>query len=144
MKYGFRRNGPRIFFFPRILYACPLFFLTASLLTSGCTRASQAAGATATDKHAAPQPPQVGPNTVTFRLAMGSVPVTGAHVELEGDMAHAGMAPVFGSAKEISPGQYQGQLVLNMPGDWVVLLHITLPDGRKLEEQMKVNGVQAK
>ncbi len=59
-------------------------------------------------------------------------------------MTHAGMAPVFGSAKEISPGQYQGQLTLNMQGDWVVLMHITLPAGRKLEDQMNVNGVQAK
>jgi hypothetical protein len=31
-----------------------------------------------------------------------------------------------------------------MGGDWVVLMHITLPDGKKLEEQLEVPGVQSK
>jgi hypothetical protein len=29
-----------------------------------------------------------------------------------------------------------------MPGDWVILEHITLADGRKLERQLDVNSVQ--
>jgi hypothetical protein len=29
-----------------------------------------------------------------------------------------------------------------MAGDWVILLHITLPDGRRLERQFDVRGVQ--
>jgi hypothetical protein len=56
-------------------------------------------------------------------------------------MAHAGMAPVFGDAKEIAPGQYRGGLEFAMPGDWVILIHATLPDGRKLERQVDVSGV---
>jgi len=29
-----------------------------------------------------------------------------------------------------------------MAGDWVVLLHITLPDGRQLERRFDVKGVR--
>jgi hypothetical protein len=48
-------------------------------------------------------------------------------------MSHPGMAPVFGEAREVAPGQYQGSLEFGMPGDWVALIHVTLPDGRNLE-----------
>jgi len=70
--------------------------------------------------------------------------LTGAHIILEGDMTHAGMAPVFGDAHEVSPGQYQGQVTLSMGGDWVVLMHITLPDGKNVEKQIDIPGVQSK
>jgi hypothetical protein len=30
-----------------------------------------------------------------------------------------------------------------MGGDWVVLFHITLSDGRKVERQMDVKGVES-
>ena len=56
-------------------------------------------------------------------------------------MSHPGMAPVFGEAREIEPGQYQGSLDFAMPGDWVVLIHVTLPDGRKLEREASVPSV---
>jgi len=69
-------------------------------------------------------------------------PMTGAHVALEGDMSHPGMEPVFGKAEETQPGRYQGHLVLTMAGDWVVLAHITLANGEKLERQVEVSGVQ--
>ena len=58
-------------------------------------------------------------------------------------MSHPGMAPVFADAKEIDAGRYQGALQLNMAGDWVVLAHVILADGQKLERQINVNGVQA-
>jgi hypothetical protein len=73
--------------------------------------------------------------------ARGSV--SGAGVSLEADMSHPGMAPVFDDAKEIAPGQYQGVLEFAMPGDWMVLIHVTLPDGRRLERQVSVPGVGA-
>jgi hypothetical protein len=30
-----------------------------------------------------------------------------------------------------------------MPGDWVALIHVTLPDGRNLEREVSVPGVTA-
>ena len=59
----------------------------------------------------------------------------------EADMSHPGMIPVFGEAQEFAPGQYQGSLEFAMAGDWVVLIHVTLPDGRTVEREVSVPGV---
>jgi len=53
------------------------------------------------------------------------------------------MGPVFGTASETVPGSYRTQIDFNMGGDWIVLLHIKLADGRKIERQMDVRGVQS-
>ncbi len=58
-------------------------------------------------------------------------------------MSHPGMGPVFGKANETSPGSYRTQIDFNMGGDWIVLLHIKLADGRKIERQMDVRGVRS-
>jgi hypothetical protein len=52
------------------------------------------------------------------------------------------MAPVSSAAKEIETGKYHGTLQLTMAGDWIVLVHITLPDGQKLQRQIEINGVK--
>jgi hypothetical protein len=56
-------------------------------------------------------------------------------------MSHPGMAPVFRNARENSPGQYAGSVEFAMAGDWVVMIHVTLPDGRTLEREVSVPGV---
>jgi len=90
-----------------------------------------------------PKPVRVGPVDASFTLTDAGVkPVSGAHIQLEGDMAHPGMAPVFGEAAELSPGHYAGKLNLNMGGDWVILLHIHLANGQKVERQIELNGVE--
>jgi hypothetical protein len=71
-------------------------------------------------------------------------PVAGAHITLEGDMSHPGMAPVFGEANEVAPGRYQGHIEFAMAGDWVVLVHATLANGQRLERQIDVKGVEGK
>ena len=58
-------------------------------------------------------------------------------------MSHAGMRPEFGEAREIGAGRYQGRLAFTMPGDWVILMRITLPGGHTLERQLEVKGVRA-
>ncbi len=64
-------------------------------------------------------------------------------MRLEADMSHPGMAPVFDDTREVATGQYAGRLDFAMPGDWVVLIHVTLPDGRELEREVSVPGVTA-
>jgi hypothetical protein len=108
-----------------------------------CSRSAAKSPTSVTDKRISPNPARVGPVTVSFHLSDAARPVSGAQISLEGDMTHAGMAPVFADAHEIAPGQYRGNLTLNMPGDWVLLLHITLPDGRKLEDEIDLRGVQS-
>ncbi len=141
MKSDFRRGGPRRPL-TRGLRILPVFI--GVLFITACSRSVSYRPLTVTDKEISPQPARVGSVAVSFRLNDAGKPVSGAHVTLEGDMTHAGMAPVFGDAQEGSPGRYQGQLVLNMGGDWVVLIHITLPDGHNMEEQMDLNGVQGR
>jgi hypothetical protein len=52
------------------------------------------------------------------------------------------MAPVFAEAREIEPGRYQAHLRFEMAGDWVILLHVTLLGGQKLERQFDVRDVR--
>jgi hypothetical protein len=62
---------------------------------------------------------------------------------IEADMSHPGMSPGFAEAKEIGLGRYQAHLEFQMAGDWVILLHLTLPAGKKLERQFNVSGVRS-
>jgi len=53
------------------------------------------------------------------------------------------MSPAFGEAKETLPGTYDGTLDLNMRGDWVVTAHVVLPDGETLNQEIKIQNLQA-
>ena len=90
-----------------------------------------------------PQPPRVGATTFDLELHDAkSEAVSGAHVELEGNMSHAGMSPVVGVAREIEAGKYRGTLPLTMAGDWIVLVNVTLSNGQKAQHQIELNGVR--
>jgi hypothetical protein len=92
-----------------------------------------------------PDPPKVGPTMAIIELAdKDGTPLKGASVELEGNMNHAGMKPVFASAKETEPGKYEASLELTMGGDWYVLVKGTLADGRKLKRKINVPGVKSR
>ena len=56
-------------------------------------------------------------------------------------MSHAGMSPVFATANETGPGQYSSSMELTMAGDWHVVVHMILPDGRELDRQFEIKGV---
>ncbi len=90
-----------------------------------------------------PQPPRVGKVTITLNIKDASgAPVAGAHLALEVNMSHAGMAPVFTEARELQPGRYQSVMELSMAGDWNVTVHVSLSDGRKLDHDFEIKGVQ--
>lgn len=109
----------------------------------GCSRNTATPSALVVDFEATPQPARVGDVIVDFTLAdAASRPVTGAHLTTEADMTHAGMAPVFGSAQENQPGRYESTLTLGMAGDWIILLHGTLPTGEKVERQFELRNVR--
>jgi YtkA-like len=110
----------------------------------GCSKSSGPSPSISVDHEIRPQPTRVGPATVTLRLTdIARKPVTGARITIEGDMSHPGMNPVFGQAEELEAGRYQGRIGFAMAGDWVLLVHITLPDGRTLDRQVSVPAVRA-
>jgi hypothetical protein len=114
-----------------------------TLLIASCSRSVESSAFVTIQHEISPEPARVGPAMVTFKLADGTAkPITGAHVAIEADMSHPGMRPRFADAREIEPGRYHAHLEFPMAGDWVILLHVTLPDGKKLERQIDVTGVR--
>ena len=74
--------------------------------------------------------PRVGPTALVVRVMKDGAPVTGASVEVTGDMTHAGMVPVIANAPMTEPGMYVTQdFAFDMAGDWVLTAEIHLEDG---------------
>jgi hypothetical protein len=118
--------------------------ICSHLFLSGCRKTGESLPDIVVEHEILPQPPRVGLSTITLKLSdSGGVPQSGAQVYLEGNMSHAGMRPVFGEAREIGSGRYEAPLEFTMGGDWIILVNITLPDGRKFQRQMDVKAVQS-
>jgi len=114
-----------------------------TVLIASCSRPADSSTFVAIEHQVSPEPARIGPATITLKLADSAArPITGAHIAIEADMSHAGMSPSFAEAKETDPGRYEVRLEFPMAGDWVILLHVTLPDGKKLERQFDVRGVR--
>jgi len=121
---------------------CLLLAVLLFLGLAGCARGGSGLPDVGIQLAVEPQPPQVGPAVVVVTLTDGAgQPLTGAQVELEGNMTHAGMVPVLATAAEVEPGQYRAELEFTMGGDWFILVRATLADGRSLEEQVDVPAV---
>lgn len=121
------------------------FLMCAAVLPlASCRRAAEQGSGLVIQSEILPSPPRVGTAIIMLSLSDSSAkPVTGATLSVEGNMTHAGMAPVFYASKEVQPGRYRSEVAFSMPGDWAILVHVTLPDGIKLERQIDVPGVAA-
>jgi hypothetical protein len=121
-----------------------LFGFLLLVALASCSRGGRDLEDIKMDLDIQPQPPQLGPATMTLTLddAQGQ-PISGAAVELEGNMSHAGMVPVLAQAAEVAPGLYRAELEFTMGGDWFILVRAELPDGRFLERKIDVPGVDA-
>jgi hypothetical protein len=116
--------------------------LLVILFLGGCGRGSADLPDVDVELAVSPEPPQIGPAVVTVTLRdAGGQPISGARVELEGNMSHAGMVPVIAQAPEVAPGRYQADLEFTMGGDWFILVRADLPDGRSMERKVDVPGV---
>jgi len=122
----------------RVSSLCLLCFFVAGLISC---RNQSAVNITVTPE-IAPRPPREGQVTIMLRVTEASgQPLTGARIKLEGNMSHAGMTPVFADAAELEPGRYRANMELSMAGDWIVLVHVTLPDGVKVDREFEIKGV---
>jgi YtkA-like len=130
---------PLVLFLSFILH--PSSFI---LFLSGCHQTKDNQSDIKFEYKIAPDPPRTGPAMFTMKLddAAGK-PIHGARISLEGNMTHPGMRPVFSDAREFESGRYEASLEFTMRGDWIILVHLTLPDGRKLQRQITVNEVRS-
>jgi hypothetical protein len=117
--------------------------LILTLALTACGGSDDDEGDLSVELALTPDPPLVGPATIVVTLhdADGQ-PISGAEMELEGTMTHAGMVPVFGAAAEKEPGRYETELEFTMGGDWVIIVRADLPDGGSLEKEFDVPGVK--
>ncbi|MCU0501107.1 MAG: FixH family protein [Anaerolineae bacterium] len=127
-------------------FLCALAVL--SVLCAGCGRIQQTPAA-AQDGYtvtlvAQPATPVVGDGTlvVTLRDPAGQ-PVSGARLQVEGNMSHAGMKPSFGKIRGEDAGQYTVAIPWTMGGDWYVDIKATLSDGRVIARRFPI-AVHAK
>lgn len=114
-------------------------------LMTGCQSSEDTASDIQLEWEITPNPPSVGEATlnITLRDSTNQL-LTGADVNIEGNMSHPGMQPVLAEAKEIEPGVYSAPIQFTMGGDWFFIIESTLPDNRALERQINVNGVSSK
>lgn len=112
------------------------------LVLGGCSRASEQQPAVAVELRVSPEPLALGPATVTVTLVdEAKRPIQGADVVIEGTMSHAGMASVNTQTREVAPGRYEGAFEFAMSGDWVMIVHATLPDGQTIEREIPLGAI---
>lgn len=121
--------------------ALTALLVLAGGLLSACADGGESSGGL--DVTLAFDPPAiVGETTciVELRDADGA-PLTGARIDIEGNMNHAGMVPVIAVAEEAEPGRYSTPFRFTMGGDWFVILGIELADGSFVEEVFDLPAV---
>lgn len=128
-----------------------LVALVPALVLTGCRPSegtSPGASSTSTTAAGAPEPvridleapPAVGVVPVAVYVLEGSTGVSGATVQVTGDMTHAGMMPVEAEAVEVEPGLYRAEtFAFSMAGDWIVTAEVRYPEGRVITAEVLLN-----
>jgi hypothetical protein len=120
-----------------------LLALWACWLGVACHRTAQARDLTF-ESSLTPRRAAVGrPALLELRVLDASGrPVLGAHLRVEAQMSHPGMAPFLATAAERGNGVYEASLQFSMAGDWIVLVTGSLSNGDKVEHRIEVPGVR--
>jgi hypothetical protein len=114
--------------------------MVCSLAGAACGRHAAYAEDVSVEWKMTPAPPIVGApalGEITLR-DRSRRPVPGARLQVVGFMSHAGMAPIIAAVAERGDGVYQVHLQFTMGGDWILLVTGSLPDGRRLSQQIDV------
>ena len=87
------------------------------------------------DIQTSPQPAVVGDLTLVIQVfdKKGS-PIPDAHVDVRGDMTHAGMEPVLAIAQGSIDNEYRIPFRWTMAGDWVVTVNVVLSSGETFQK----------
>lgn len=107
--------------------------LLVLLLAAGCRESAQptAQADNVTFELVAMNPtvPTVGDVQLIFVVRENAVPLANAQVEVRGDMNHAGMVPVNGTATSGTDGIANVPFEWTMGGDWIITVTVTTPGG---------------
>ena len=137
MEKAYLLNHPR-----QQVALCIMLSVVSLLLLAGCSRQSQQpdpAPQIQAQLRTDPSPARMGDAQLEITItSRDGEPIEGAGVSVRGDMTHAGMVPVFGSAEEIGDGLYTVPFAWTMGGDWVVTVIIELPDGTVTERALPI------
>lgn len=127
-----------------LLLKVKILLLVLCIAMTGCQSSGEAQPEIRVDWEIVPSPPRVGKATLnlTLRDSTGHL-ITGADVEMEGNMSHPGMKPVITNAKEVEPGQYSAEINFTMAGDWFVIVTTSFGDSTEVEKQIKIPGVRS-
>ncbi|CAN5765740.1 hypothetical protein BH10CHL1_BH10CHL1_50700 [soil metagenome] len=120
---------------------CLLLMLLVGILLTACGREKSASGTGNLKIMVIPAAGNSG-QTVTVQLTDASgQPITDAVVSIEGNMQHAGMAPVTANgvrdeADGAKDGKYQLPFSFTMLGDWVLTVSVGRADGTKVQQDI--------
>lgn len=119
--------------------------LAAGVVLPACGRIQQNRmpednGTVVIEMESHPSPPVPGPGTLFFSVADGrGQPFDHVTLEVEGNMTHAGMVPVFARAVGGEDGRYEVPFEWTMGGDWIITVKVTLADGDLVTRQFNVS-----
>jgi hypothetical protein len=85
-------------------------------------------------------PPPVGAGRILLRLTdEAGEPIEDAHLAIRGDMSHAGMVPIVGTADQGEDGLYMIPVEWTMAGDWIITAEATLSDNSLVSRQFELS-----
>ena len=119
----------------KLLILLILILAACQSAASPTAPASQAAEIAVT---VAPQPPKIGTGTLTVVVTHAGQPISGAQVDVRGNMNMAGMAPILGSGKSDAQGEISLPFKWSMGGDWTVTVMATLADKSQVSQDFNV------
>ena len=86
-----------------------------------------------------PAQPAAGPAQLIITITdQNGQPIDNATLEIEGNMTHAGMVPVFAQTTGGENGRYTVPFEWTMGGDWSVTVEVSLEDGRTIFREFPV------
>ncbi len=133
-----------LFIEDRLAFGLSMFLIALYCSMIGCQSSKDSASDVQLEWKITPDPPSVGEATLSITLRDSTDQLlTGADVNIEGNMSHPGMQPVLAEAEEIEPGVYSAPIEFTMGGDWFFIIESTLPDDRIVERQINIAGVSS-
>jgi len=129
----------------QLAFAAVLAIFAANFLVGCRPKTPVHAGSLLATVQFEPNPPTThGPVKLSVSLSdAAGKPLQIDQLEVEGDMNHAGMTPVFAHLHKTGPGEFAGEIQFTMGGDWFILLTAQLPGNTHFIKKIDVPGVKA-